>query len=336
MKCPWVRVAWNWILSRSSKPFWKLNSERTLNCARERLTKTRLAQLEAWSGLFHPIWNRHGRFSAAKLAAAQDSLPEKLSALRKRSNAMRPDNFLKSWGVDHLGLVGGAAEEFARRAWWGAAAGELLRVYLGDRQTRSEALALSATVDWSQVDAVQGTTGLIVATAHLGPPKYLMNMIADHRPDSLVVTNVADMPAWLPEIGGRYLCPMAPERRARVAVELALHLRQGGLIFAAPDGMQGDETVVIRDIGRDWTYATGLPLIARRFGSPGITLLALWKEDRIVLEASGIETPAVSHDATSWMREWLECHHEHIRSVVFHTPENLRFLGNRFRKRFGN
>lgn len=273
-------------------------------------------------------------YSAPRHAAAAGSLAEKLVWLRNLAQERKPDPRLMDWGQRHLDLGADALLPWAARAWWGIAAGELLRVYLYDRDQRPEALALLDPPDWSAIEAAQASGGVILAACHLGPPKFGMNVLLDGPGKPLIMTNRRDMPAWLPDLSDLLIDPLTADR-AQIMLRAALHLRQGGLIYAAPDGGFSGAHIELDGFNRSWRFSPGLAALARMLGRPAFTTLALWAGNRIRLEVQPIPAPSDALPPEAWHRAWIEQHWQHMQGVIRSSPENLRFLCSMFRKEFG-
>lgn len=268
-------------------------------------------------------------------AAEPEALLGKLAWLQEHARAREADPRLSAWGQKHLSLGGSDLEAWCARAWWGVAAGELLRVYLYDRDKRDEALALLSEPDWTPIELALERGGAILAAAHLGPPKFLMNALIDRYDNALILTNTTDMPGWLPEIARHLLNPLEPSGGANVIAKAALHLREGGLVYGAPDGAFSQTQIYIEGFNRAWPFSPGIPAIARMIGVPCFTALALWEGNSIHLRIVPIETPAGQLPATAWHNAWIADHWSAIAPVIGGSPENLRFLTGRFRREMG-
>ena len=94
----------------------------------------------------------------------------KLRLLRLRSfQESRNNEQLKQWASKHPRIATSA--NWHAKAWWGIAAGELVRGYLYDPDRRRTALELLGQVDTGELkELLQQGKGVIIATAHLGPP----------------------------------------------------------------------------------------------------------------------------------------------------------------------
>lgn len=261
-------------------------------------------------------------------------LYDKLAWLRQFAEEKPADSRIRDWAVRHLGLDGAALETWCARAWWGVAAGELLRTYLYDRIRRAEALALLDKADWSLVDAALDRGGVILAAAHLGPPKFAMNALVARYAQPMILTNTDDMPDWLPEVSGPLLNPLIPENRAKIMLNGTLHLRAGGLLFGAPDGGFSSSQMVIEAFNERWHFSPGLPALARMIGRPALTLLAVWDANTITLRTEPIVTPSPDLPPEDWHCAWIASHWNALEPVIRTSPENLRTFIPMFRPEF--
>jgi hypothetical protein len=262
----------------------------------------------------------------AEVAALPGPLEQKLVLLRERAAQAAEVPRLIRWAEDHPEISRGS--EWCSRAWWGAAAGEIVRDYLYDPQRRAEALRLVESAEYGPLDEARRRGGVIIVAAHLGPPKFLMNCLLEHDLPLVVWTNTRDLPAWLAERGkATFLDPLAADQRATLLVKSALHLRGGGVLLGAADHASGDRTVVLDRLGMRWRFSLGLPTLAGRLGLPVVVALAGWTGERIRITCRSLEPPPVSGTAAAdWSHAWLARYWECIEPTVRHEPENLRFL----------
>ncbi|GGW39801.1 hypothetical protein GCM10011452_30210 [Gemmobacter lanyuensis] len=273
-------------------------------------------------------------YSAPHHAGAMGSLVEKLDWLREHARERQPDARLVDWGRRHLDLTGDDLAPWVARAWWGIAAGELLRVYLYTRKQRHEALALLENPDWSDIEHAQASGGVILAASHLGPPKFGMNALLTRSGNPLILTNRRDMPDWLPDLSDLLIDPATADR-AQIMLRAALHLRQGGLVYAAPDGGFSGAIIELQAFNRSWRFSPGLAALARIIRRPAFTTLALWEGNAIRLRTRPVPAPDDDLPPDAWHRAWIESHWQHAAEIIRSSPENLRFLCSMFRKEFG-
>jgi hypothetical protein len=245
---------------------------------------------------------------------------------------------LRHWAKAHPQIASGRG--WCRRAWWGVAAGGVMQRHLGNPNRRSAALRLLDEPDWTEFDQARAKGGVIVATAHLGPPKFLMHSLIERRLPLLVWTNAADLPAWLPATTETtFLDPLLPAERGVLMVKSALHLRRGGVLLGAADMQTGDRSREFDRLGRRWHLSPGLPALARRLSVPAFFMLALWEGNRVRISCRRLEPPASDLPEEAWEDAWLDRYWDEVERVVCTSPENLRFLrgidAGRFRRELG-
>jgi predicted LPLAT superfamily acyltransferase len=99
---------------------------------------------------------------------------------------------------------------------------------------------------------------------------------------------------------------MDPATSSFILGRTALHLREGGLLFAAPDVPSGARNIVLERLGRPWSFSLGVPVLARRLKVPVFLLLALWRDSRIRLEIQQFEPPSPDLPEEQWLQVWIE------------------------------
>ncbi len=260
------------------------------------------------------------------VAALKVALPLKLRFLqlvaRQGAQGRTP---LCRWGQQHPEIS--AQRGWYRRAWWGLAAGEVLRAHLYDENRCESALKLFDEPDWSEFDAVRLQRGVILVTAHLGPPKALMNYLIAQKPPLCIWTNTQDLPGWLRRASTvTFLDPLVAAERSTLLVNTALHLRDGGVLFGACDVPSGARTIDMDRLGMRWNFSLGIPALARQLNIPTYAALALWRGNRIRIELKAIPHPARDVPEEDWHRLWLESLWSLMENVIRSSPENLRFL----------
>ncbi len=236
------------------------------------------------------------------------------------------NEWLVRWAADHPGLVSG--DQWCAKAWWGAAAGEVVRDYLYDPHRRAVALDLVERVDDAALDeARRQEKGVIVVTAHLGPPKFLMNWLVEQRLPLLVWTNTRDLPSWQAAAGDTtFGDPRAQDQKSVILINSTIHLRRGGVLLGAADLGTGDRVVLLERLGISWHFSFGLPSLARRLGIPMVTALALWDGECVQIRFNPLDPPAHDLAEDEWNRAWIDSYWAIIEPVLRGSPENFRFL----------
>lgn len=262
----------------------------------------------------------------AAIAGLPVPLRMKLRLLRMAAPWSGRRGFLVRWAANHPEIA--TADRWCARAWWGAAAGEVVRDHLYDPHRRPAALRLVERADVAAVhDAWREGRGLIVLTGHVGPPKFLMNWLIEQRFPLVVWTNTRDLPAWqATATDTTFLDPRLPDQKSVLLVKSAIHLRRGGVLLGAADYATGDRVVTMNRFGMPWRFSLGLPALARRLGVPVVVALALWNGNRIEVCSGRLEPPDPGLGEEAWNQAWLERYWAVIEPVLLSSPENLRFL----------
>jgi lauroyl/myristoyl acyltransferase len=262
----------------------------------------------------------------ASIAGLPLPLPWKLQLLRGLAGRGSRSPKLRRWAAEHPEIAAG--EGWCRRAWWGVAAGRVVRRALDDPRRRPAALRLAEPADLAPLEqARREGGGVIVLAAHLGPPKFLMHWLLEQSLPLLVWTNADDLPGWLPATRpGTFLDPRPPAERGVRLVQTALHLRRGGVLLAAADLASGDRPVTIERLGLPWRFSFGLPALAKRLQVPVVSTLALWQGCRVRVRCLPLEPPDPELPEEAWRNAWLDRYWQIMEPVVRDSPENLRFL----------
>jgi len=259
-----------------------------------------------------------------RLREVGQTLPEKLRTLRQMAEETPMPASLLAWGRRHAGVEGNALEIWSRRAWWGLFGGQFVREQLWEPDTVDEALALMETADWSLLDDAMERGGAICATAHVGPPKFALCLLSRRVSGLLAWTSVHRFPDWLDHRSDAlWLDPNQEAHRANILVRSAMHLKKGGLLFGAADGVWG-RTVSVNANGRTRRYALGIPTLARQFDVPVLLFVALWSGERVRLVATKVEPPPAWLDEDAWNNAWVTSYSRQLNDAVGGTPENLR------------
>jgi len=291
--------------------------------------KAQPSLLQYWKRLFQVLPGRSGPAAARRLRrlVAKGELPldAGLEKLRRVAASIRPTGRLLHWGRERLDLPAAAEAEWFERAWWGLWAGDIF-----SRAVHSPLLHESAMriIDSPSPGAVgcasQGSKGLILAGAHLGPPRACLAWLIHQQFPLLAWADSNLFPHW------EKFAAHARIVRAADAVDSVAaaqrHLRRGGRFFAAIDGGSNRRVVHCQRYKALRPCSPAIPELARRIGISTVRLLALWRGNRIAIESELIPLPDMGLAAEEWNRQWMEEFWRSADGAVKDTPENLRIL----------
>lgn len=190
-------------------------------------------------------------------------------------------------------------------------------------------LDLVEHVDTRDLDqACSSDEGVIIVTAHLGPPKLLMHWLIENRPSLLVWTNMRDLPLrhLQQEAKAVFLNPMDAGQRSVLLARSALHLRRGGTLLGAPDIASGGRIHSRTRYGYQWRCSLGLPALARTLGVRCVRGLALWQGGRLRITFRTVDPPQRDLNEDAWLASWIDTYLEQLDPILLGSPENLRFL----------
>jgi len=257
-----------------------------------------------------------------RLFAAPGLLSEKLKYLHKLSNEITPPENLRAWGER---VLNNKAESWTRAAWWGLAAGELLRLYLMSPQHREEAVGLVKKNEWEKYRKNWENKGVVLAAGHVGPPRFAMVAAAQKFNNISIWTDpVNDKNLTEPRDGLEYLNP-AKEDKGAIFLRAALRLRENGLVLGAVDGKRSDRPVFIKDFNRVWAFSPGIPMLVRKLGVEAYLTLAVWEGMTIRLVAVPINPPDPDLPEKEWIDAWIVSYWGLLRKVIMQSPINMRW-----------
>ena len=251
-------------------------------------------------------------------------LPLALQTLRQAAETVPCEPLLLEWGRRKLKLNPESERQWYQRAWWGLFAGELIRAKLHHPKYRVQVFDLMDEPDWSEFAAVRAEgRGIILAGAHLGPPKTAMNYLMSQRLPLIIWTDMNSFPEWWKN--GFEVTYVDPARNPASLAKTAFHLRNNGVLFGAPDTPSGRNTVKL-DGFAPWHFSLGLPTLAKKLALPVFRFTALWHENRIRISYERVATPPDRLTDDAWNRQWLDYFSGPLDRIAQASPENLRFL----------
>ena len=254
------------------------------------------------------------------LVAASGDLPLAwlLSALAGMSRFVDVDRLPAAQAAaDAFGLRGAARTTLCRRAWWGAKAAEVIESRL--RRRPADVLGALAAADLGAIDrARQSGRGVLLAGAHLGPDRVAATVVRDRFPDALFLLNEP----WRGPGSANLLRVDEDANRGAALVEARRHLRRGGLVYLAPDGISGPLDVRVPLRGGHVPMGQGAAALARLASAPAFPVVAAWVDRRIRILVGDALAPAPAED---WLAEYVR---QLDRWSSDLPPENLRLYGS--------
>ncbi len=229
-----------------------------------------------------------------------------------------------------LGVAPDARAAFCRRMWSGNKAAELVR----QRLRRAPELVTTMLVHSNSAAldaAVAAGRGVILASVHLGPVQVAATWVWRRHPDTLFLVRE---PGVLPR-GATALSIDEGTDRGAALLEARRHLRRGGVVYMAPDGISGALDVALPVRGGTVLMSRGAAALARLSGSPTLAIAAAWRARKDVamdLLIEPLATPEVPPgDAWdhAWLAAYLACVDAWSGSLA---PENLRIFGGLYER----
>lgn len=219
--------------------------------------------------------------------------------------------------ADAFGLHGAARRTLCQRAWWGAKAAEVIEARL--RRHPADVLGGVAGADLGPVErALALKKGVLLAGAHLGPDRVAATVVRDRFPEALFLLNEP----WRGPGSARLLRVDDDADRGGALVEARRHLRAGGLVYLAPDGISGPLDVRVPLGGGHVPMGQGAPALARLAAVPAFPIVAAWVGGRIQILVGDVLAPAPAED---WLAEYVR---QLDRWSSELPPENLRLYGS--------
>lgn len=223
-----------------------------------------------------------------------------------------------------LGLEGQAHADFCRRAWVGTKASDIL----WERIQHEPASSLVSHVDFTSLDAARATgRGVLLTAAHMGPQRVLVTLLRERYPETLFLLHEPSI-----VVGAAHARTIDTDAAAAL-VEANRHLRKGGLVYLAPDGISGALSLTLPLSGGSVRMSRGAATLARLSGAIAVPVLAAFVDRRIhafssaPLDISGFADARAAADR--WERAWLDAYIAQIeRWTRDLPPENLRLYGS--------
>lgn len=254
------------------------------------------------------------------------SLLSILVSLRIASYFQRPDPALFDWSRNLLDVSTRERKRWCQRAWWGFEAGKLIRRQLNDPARRINVLEYIDTPDWSRFkDSYRRHKAIILAAAHVGPPKVAMHCVAEFSMPTMIWTNKRDLSDWFErESSACFLDPTSSSERPTMLLKSALHLRSKGVLMGAPDYPTGQKKITLNKFEMNLKFSLGIPALAKQLDIPVYLILALWKGCRLQLQYEPVVSPSKKINDDEWYYAWIKAYWEILEPHIRNSPENIR------------
>lgn len=195
-----------------------------------------------------------------------------------------------------------------------------------------EIMDLIEPIDWRLLEAaLKLDKGAIVVTAHNGPTPASMEAM-DHCGASLLsITGSATITKSDTSLVG----VATRQARKKSLIRCMLHLRDGGVVFGAPDGRHGDNFQATEFLNQSIKVFTGFGEIARLTQAPTIFLAATWvgvDRIRITLEPFSPDPKASPEE---WTRQWYSIYLDKVARQMRESPADLGFQNGVWRASLG-
>jgi len=192
---------------------------------------------------------------------------EGLVRLRSAASSLRPSGKLLEWGRHHLDIPQGIEAEWFQRAWWGLWASKIFRNAVQSPNLHDRAMEI---VDGPPQEVTERISrrdkGLIFSCAHLGPTQACVAWLL-HQKQPLLAWIATNGFEKFPELCSSASILHASGGKENLAAAY-LHLRRGGIFFAAVDGGSNNKFLEVDRFKVKWRCATAMPVLARSLSIP--------------------------------------------------------------------
>jgi hypothetical protein len=284
-----------------------------------RISVVNESQLPASSGI------SEARRISELVSKGELNLEEGLIQLRKAASSVRPHGKLLEWGRNALDVSRAEEGEWFERAIWGIWAEEIFVDAVHSINLIDQAMQIIDGPPSQAVDRIaKRSTGLILSCAHLGPSQACLAWILHQHWPLLAWTRSKGFSQHHDLVSGAQIL-YAGNGSENLAAAF-IHLRRGGVFFAAVDALPHANFVTCRRFKGEWRCATATPVLARQLSIPVECIVATWKGNRININCMTLPPPDANLDADEWNRRWIESFWCSVDGKVQNSPENLRIL----------
>lgn len=269
----------------------------------------------------------------ARESQLPDSFQTALADLESRADAA----VIPQARLDWAWSLRGEAVTLGRREWeravrWGHLVDHLMLDWLELRSERAhEVMALLDNLD--EVDAflaplIAGGSGVVVATAHIGP-MFAGPMIIELL--GIRARWLASTPSVMQSAHAATLISTSDQSEVRVAKACFDALKQGCFVGMAVDGAANFAAPRIDFEGQEVTYSSFASRAAYRMKVPSIFYAPYWRNGRIALTLVHLPGVEAGEDSNAYVRRWQRAYLEQVRKHLSGAPESLRASGGLWR-----
>ncbi len=226
----------------------------------------------------------------------------------------------------------GVKEDFLptwyKNAWWGLHAAIMVRGKMFSGQMQDVLALVDDDISFAPLTAALARgRGAILLDSHLGPgyvPSFAVRR-AGFASKGIARTKSPTRRAE------DYIFVTTPGERKTSLVQAVKHLRQGGVLFAAPTGQEGEACTVVSFLGHPLRVYHGISEIARISQAPVFWSSASWTEPgrlRLILQ----ELPATgSGEDAGWRERFHIAYLTRLARQMRSNPADLGFFGGFWR-----
>lgn len=221
-----------------------------------------------------------------------------------------------------------AAEEarFYRRLYRGYYFNEIIKYYMTQKRF-DKFEPLYHQPDLESLDAAirAHTTlgrGVLLAFAHIGPKWAGTHLLKKMGYDAVIITwNPILLPNIHREAVHRGEATLADVNR-HLFLQSYARLRNGGVVYAAPDGMKGASNHTCEFLGETITLNTELAILAKKTGAASLPFAVVWQGSTLRVHTGTVFEIAPS--APNWEERWLEQYMQWITPFLLEDPSHWR------------
>jgi len=262
------------------------------------------------------------------LIRQRGELKSVLQAMWETEPIWPPRAALAPFARSALGVKEDFLPTWYRNAWWGLHAAIMVRGKMFADQMQDVLALVDDNFTFAPLtSALAAGRGAILLNSHLGPgyvPSFAF------RRAGFAIKGIARTKGAARRAED-YIFVTTPGERKTSLVQAVKHLRQGGVLFAAPTGQEGEACTVFSFLGHPLRVYHGISEIARISGAPVFWSSASWAEPtrlRLILA----ELPATgSGEDAGWRERFHIAYLTRLARQMRSNPADLGFYGGFWR-----